>query len=97
MRLHSRQGNIVSSLGEGTRSSRVHRNLTQDEVTRASTSRVRNLTGGKPGSLDEVTRWSRSRGKQRKEAKDGNIGADNGTEGNNDNKAEGARAHEGMT
>ena len=97
MRLHSRQGIIVTSSGEGTRSSRVHRNLTRDEVTRSSRSRVRNLTAGKPGSLDEVTSWSTSRGKQRKEVKDGNKGADNGTEGNNDNKAEGARAHEGTT
>ena len=94
MRLHSRQGIIVPSLGEGTWSSRVHRNLTRDKVTRSSTSRVPNLTAGKPGSLDEVTSWSTSRGKQRKEAKDGNKGGDNGTEGNNDNKAEGVRAHE---
>ena len=97
MRLHSRQGLIVTSLGEGTRSPRVHCNLTRDEVAQSSRSRVRNLIAGKPGSLDEVTSWSRSRGKQRKEVKDGNKGANNKSEGNNDNKAEGARANKGTT
>ena len=97
MRLHSRQGIIVTSLGEGTQSSRFYRNLTRDEVTWSSRSRVRNRTAGKPGSLDEVTSWSRSQGKQRKEVKNGNKGADNRTEGNNYTKGEGVKAHEGMT
>ena len=84
-------------MGEGTQSSRFHRNFMRDEVTRSSRLRVGNLTAGKPGSLDEVTSWSRSQGKQRKEVKNGNKGADNRTEGNNDNKGEGVKAYEGMT
>ena len=63
MRLHGRQSIIVTSLGVGTRSSKIHRNLLLDEVIRSPRSRVRNLTDGKPPSLDEVTSLSRSQGK----------------------------------
>ena len=102
MRVRGRQGLIVTSLDEGTRSSRYHRNLIarlhghQGVIV---TSLLENLAvwmrlHGRQGiivtSLDEGTSSSRSQGKQQKSAKNRNKGADNETGGNNDNKAEGA-------